>query len=56
MSETNDGVASPIETGNWLLDAILKPGSSMSSGTLSFLDKVFYLLFASILFLMYVLI
>ena len=41
-----------LETGNWLLDAILKPGSSVSKGTLSFLDKVFYLLFASIIFLM----
>jgi hypothetical protein len=26
--------------GSWVLDAILQPGSSVSSGTLSFLDKV----------------
>mmetsp|Transcript_69836 Transcript_69836/g.145626 ORF Transcript_69836/g.145626 Transcript_69836/m.145626 type:complete len:156 (-) Transcript_69836:251-718(-) len=42
-----------FETGNWMLDALLRPGSSVSRGTLSFLNKVFYLLFSSIMFLMW---
>ena len=41
-----------IETGNWFLDSILRPGSSTSTGTLSFLHKIFYVLFACIFFLM----
>ena len=52
MAELAAKDAAGFETGNWFLDTILKPGSSMSSGTLSFLDKVFYLLFACIVFLM----
>mmetsp|Transcript_570 Transcript_570/g.1439 ORF Transcript_570/g.1439 Transcript_570/m.1439 type:complete len:95 (+) Transcript_570:211-495(+) len=43
----------PIQTGNWMVDALLKPGSSTSATTLGFLDKIFYILFLCILFLMW---
>mmetsp|Transcript_16001 Transcript_16001/g.31644 ORF Transcript_16001/g.31644 Transcript_16001/m.31644 type:complete len:97 (-) Transcript_16001:127-417(-) len=42
-----------IETGNWMMDALLKPGSSMSPLALGFLDKIFYVLFLCIIFLMW---
>jgi hypothetical protein len=50
--EQKENAAVNPGTGSWLLDTILKPGSSVSAPTLAFLDKVFYILFASILFLM----
>ena len=39
--------------GSMLLDALLQPGSSVSRGTLSFLDKIFIALFACIFFLIW---
>eukprot|EP00918_Siedleckia_nematoides_P096671 GHVU01212073.1.p1 GENE.GHVU01212073.1~~GHVU01212073.1.p1 ORF type:complete len:212 (-),score=39.36 GHVU01212073.1:306-908(-) len=47
--------AAPLgdSTGSWVLDAILQPGSSVSTGTLSFLDKVFVALFCCIFGLMW---
>ena len=36
-----------------LLDALLQPGSSVSRGALSFLDKIFIALFACIFFLIW---
>ena len=33
--------ASATGTGSWVLDALLQPGSSVSAGSLNFLDKVF---------------
>mmetsp|Transcript_48290 Transcript_48290/g.110005 ORF Transcript_48290/g.110005 Transcript_48290/m.110005 type:complete len:108 (+) Transcript_48290:50-373(+) len=40
-------------TGNWLFDALLKPGSASSPGMMAFLDKVFILLLLSIAFLIW---
>mmetsp|Transcript_68107 Transcript_68107/g.168278 ORF Transcript_68107/g.168278 Transcript_68107/m.168278 type:complete len:108 (-) Transcript_68107:316-639(-) len=53
MADAAGGDAQSMATGNWLVDALLKPGSSTSKTALGILDKILFLLFLCILFLMW---